>query len=671
MVQSVGQASGVVAAGATFVVPALYINMLEATWWHIFLACAIGGSLGTVLIIALRKYFVKELHGELPFPEATAINEVLVTGESSAGGAGKILLLAFAMGAAFDFLVEAAHLWNAELTTDVLPWGVGDYLAELRIEIQIAGIAALFGLGLIIGVKYASIIAAGSVLAVLVLVPLVFLFGAQSGSFSFAGKEFDIGQMSASSIFGNFIKPIGIGAIAFSGLIGIIRMGKIVVSSVTLGFKGLSKKHNQGQAAERTQLDMKPANALVIQLLSALAMGLLFFVVAYTTDVKGESYGLGASLLFAVVGMVVGFLLSFLFTPVAAQAIAIVGVNPVSGMTLITVVLAIGALILVGLKGNAGMIIALIVGTAVCTALSTSGALISDFKIGYWIGSTPRNQQRWKFLGVVVAALVVAFVIPLMDQAYHFVDPATGLPNDKVLPAPQANMIAAMSKGLMADPANQPWLLYALGGVVAVLLLMAGVPMLAFALGMYLPIFINMAVLAGAICAWAISRTGKTEEIKKARAEQVTLIAAGLMAGAAIVGLLTAVLRLTSIGAPIQYISVGADFEVQAVVSGQQVSRADGTPAEWCTEADLGPDQECNETLVKDASHWYEGGIGRGVGALMLLILCFGCYGLACLGASWQRKTGPPEADPATGSGPDEENQEPVVDLNRPDKDSP
>jgi putative OPT family oligopeptide transporter len=655
MVQSVGQAAGVVAAGATFVIPALYINRLDASWWQIFLACGVGGFLGTVLIIPLRKYFVKDLHGDLPFPEATAINEVLVTGESTAGGAGKILILAFCLGAAFDFLVEGVHLWNAELTTDVLPWGIGEGLAGLRIEIQIAGIAALFGLGLIIGVKYASIIAAGSVLAMLVLVPLVYYFGKEAGSFAFAGKTFDIGQMNSSAIFGNFIKPIGIGAIAISGLIGIIRMGKIVVNSVTLGFKGLSKKSSGETAAERTQLDMAPKNVLLIQLVSALAMGVLFFVVASTTSVAGESYGAGDSLLFAVVGMLVGFLLSFLFTPVAAQAIAIVGVNPVSGMTLITVVLAIGSLILVGLKGEAGMIIALIVGAAVCTALSTSGALISDFKIGYWIGSTPRNQQRWKFLGVVVAALVVAFVIPLMDQAYHFLDPITMLPNDKVLPAPQANMIGAMADGLMANPAGQPWLLYALGGVCAIMLLMAGVPMLAFALGMYLPIFINMAVLAGAVCAWAIARTGRTKEIQKARGEQVTLIAAGLMAGAAIVGLLTAVLRLTNIGAPIQYISVGADLEVEAVVDGQAVFR-DGKFVEWCDELELGPDQSCNERLAQrtyvlddagqvllDANNekvfrhpWYEKSLGRGIGLLMLLGLCFGCYHLARKGARWR-----------------------------------
>jgi putative OPT family oligopeptide transporter len=662
MVQSVGQAAGVVAAGATFVIPALYLNRLDASWWQIFLACGIGGFLGVVLIIPLRKYFVKELHGDLPFPEATAINEVLVTGESTARGAGKILILAFCVGAVFDLMVEAVHLWNAGLTTDVLPWGIGETLKELRIEIQIAGIAALFGLGLIIGLKYASIIAAGSVLSVLVLVPLVYFIGKDAGTFTFGKDTFDIGSMGSKAIFDNFIKPIGIGAIAASGIIGILRMGKIVMSSVTLGFKGLSSKTRGENAAERTQLDMSPKNVLLVQLFSALAMGVLFFIVASITSVGDQSYTIGESLLFAVVGMIVGFLLSFLFTPVAAQAIAIVGVNPVSGMTLITVVLAIGALILVGLKGDVGMIVALIVGAAVCTALSTSGALISDFKIGYWIGSTPRNQQRWKFLGVVAAALVVALVIPLMDEAYHFLDPVTGLSNDKVLPAPQANMIAKMAKGLMADPASQPWLLYALGGIAAIMLLMAGVPMLAFALGMYLPIYINMAVLAGAVCAWVIARTGKTTEEKKARGEQVNLVAAGLMAGAAIVGLMIAVLRLTGIGAPIQYISVGVDFQVEAVIEGKPILR-DGKPITWCRDLEEESRKECSEILAKKEyvtdengqnvldeqgqavlrHAWYEKGVGRGIGLFMLLMLCFGCYWLARLGAQWQLATAPPE----------------------------
>ncbi len=663
MVQSVGQASGVVAAGATFVIPALYINRLDVSWWEIFLACGLGGALGVVLIIPLRKYFVKELHGELPFPEATAINEVLVTGESSAGGAGKILLLAFLLGFLFDFFVEAVHLWNADLTTSVLGWGIGESLDGVRIEIKLAATAALFGLGLIIGVKYASIIAAGSVLAVLVMVPLVYRFGSQAGSVTFGQASYEIAKMSSHQIFANFIKPIGIGAIAISGLVGILRMGKIVVSSVSLGFKGLAKSSGQQSNTERTQLDISPRNVIIIELALTLAMGLLFLVVASLTKVGGESYGFGDALLFAFVGMIVTFLLSLLFTPVAAQAIAIVGVNPVSGMTMITVVLAIGALILVGLSGSAGMIIALVVGAAVCTALSTSGALVTDFKIGYWIGATPRNQERWKFLGIVVAALVVAAVIPLMDASYHFLDPVTGLPNDKVLPAPQANMIAALARGLMADPANQPWMLYALGGVVALVLLMAGVPMLAFALGMYLPIDINIAVLAGAICGWLIGKTGRTDEVKKTRREQVNLIAAGLMAGAATIGLITAVLRLPVVGAPVRYLAVGLDSEVVAVSRGKPIVQ-DGKIVEWCDQTNP-PVAECDEILLdrpyettsdgkvvvsedgkpKMRHPWFRD-VGRALGFLMLLVLGFCCYGLARLGAKWQ--LGGSKGDPGT-----------------------
>jgi len=613
MVQSVGQAAGVVAAGAAFVVPALYINQVSAAWWQIFLACSVGGFLGVALIIPLRKFFVKEQHGDLPFPEATAINEILVTGESSTATAGKVLLIAFLVGALFDFSIEALHLWNAELDSTVLLGGFGASLQGLRLQLSLSGIAALFGLGYIIGLRYAAVIAGGSVLACLVLVPLTYVFGKHAGSFAFAGGTYDVANLSAGALFKFFVKPIGIGAIAVSGLIGILRMSKIVVGSVALGFKSFGHKEHAGNAAERTELDMAPRQVVLIQLGSAVAMGALFFVVSLVTpEPSGLAYGVGDSLLFALVGAFVGFVLSFLFTPVAAQAIAIVGTNPVSGMTLITIALTIGSMILVGLKGTAGMIIALIIGTAVCTALSTSGALITDFKIGYWIGSTPRNQQRWKFLGIVVASLVVAFVIPLMDSSYHFLvaDPATGLmvSNEQVLPAPQANMLAAVSRGLMSDPANQPWLLYGLGGFVAIMLFMTGIPMLAFALGMYLPLAINMAVLLGAVVAWLISRTGGSEEVRKARSEQGTLIASGLMAGAAIFGIITAVLRLPALGAPIRFLSFGIDYSL-TTVNGVGV-------------------------LHETPHAWFEGFAGQMLGLVMLGLLAVVCFVLARWGAA-------------------------------------
>ena len=608
MVQSIGQASGVVAAGAAFTIPALYINQLEPSWWHIFLACSIGGFLGIALIIPLRKYFVQELHGELPFPEATAVNEILCSGESAGAGAGKILLLSIGLGLAFDFMIEAVHAWPSGISTTALLGDMIPQLEALRLEIKIFGLAALFGLGYIIGIKYAAIIAAGSVLAYVVMVPLVYVVGSQAESITYAGKSYAIGKMSAGAIFGAFIKPVGIGAIAISGLIGIIRMGKIIIGSVSLGFKGL-KQGADGTVVKRTEHDMSPKNVLLIQGVSALLMGVLFYFVS--SGVGG--YAAGPAAKFAIVGMLVGFFISFLFTPVAAQAIAIVGVNPVSGMTLITLVFSAAVMASTGLTGKAGMFIALVIGCAVCTALSTSGALISDFKIGYWIGSTPRNQQVWKFLGIIVASLVVAVVIPVMDSAYHFLVVGPGgalISNTDVLPAPQANMMAAIINGLMSK-GEQPYLLYSLGGLTAILLWMAQVPMLAFALGMYLPIGINMAVLAGGICAWLIGKSGGSAEVREARAEQGTLIASGMMAGAAIAGILSAVLRLDAVGSPIRFLSVGVDFELTTNAAGAT-------------------------TLKHTAAAWFHGWQGQAASLGMFIILGFACFFLARMGASWE-----------------------------------
>jgi putative OPT family oligopeptide transporter len=578
IVQSVGQASGVVAAGAAFLVPALYINQVQPAWWQILIACFVGGALGIVLIIPLRRYFVRDLHGDLPFPEATAINEILVSGESSGPTAGKVLIVAFLLGMGYDFLTSGVNLWSEMITSKTLLGGFGEHMSAQRFDLSLLGIAALFGLGYIIGLRYAAIIAAGSVLAYLVLVPSLYLVASHVTDLHFAGKTYDISKMPSSAIFGAFVKPIGIGAIAVSGIIGIIRMGRIVASSVSLGFKGF-KKGAATTDDPRTQLDMHPRNVILIQLAMAVLLGVLFFVVAVTTtdSATGQTYTVSDALLYAVVGAVVGFILSFLFTPVAAQAIATVGTNPVSGMTLITVALTILVLVAFGLKGSGGMFVALIVGTAVCTALSVSGALISDFKIGYWIGATPRNQERWKFVGIAVAALVCAFVIPLMDSSYGFLvtDPATHqlVSNEKVLPAPQANMIAAVSRGLLSDPSAQPWLMYGVGGIVAFVLFMAGVPMLAFALGIYLPIQINMAVLFGAFAAFIIGKTGGSERVRKARAEAGTLIASGLLAGAAIIGIVIAVLRLPVIHSPIRHLSTGINFELSTLTTDKGVQQ--------------------------------------------------------------------------------------------------
>lgn len=622
MVQSIGQASGVVAAGAAFVIPALYINQLQPSFWHIFFATTIGGFLGIVLIIPLRKYFVADQHGELPFPEATATTEIIVSGEPRPGAkdakgeakpqentAGKVLIASFLLGGIYDFLVEAVHAWNPMLKTTTLLGSVGRRMNDLRFEVSLNSIAALFGLGYIIGLRYAAIIAAGSVLAYLVLVPLIYLVGAQLPEFHYLGETYKIAEMSGSQIFSQFVKPIGIGAIAVSGIIGMIRMGKIILGSLSLGLKGLKSKGDESANVKRTERDMNPRTTMLIQLGTTRLMGVLFFIVAWQ---KGD-FGMGRAAGYAALGMVVAFVLSFLFTPVAAQAIAIVGVNPVSGMTLITLVIASGAMAASGLAGPAGMFIALVIGTAVCTALSTSGALVSDFKIGYWIGSTPASQQKWKFLGIVVASVTVAIVVPAMDSAYHFLvadEAGRMVSNQEVLPAPQANMLAVIVKGLMSD-AQQPYLLYGLGGIVAIMLYMAGVPMLAFALGMYLPIFINTPVLFGAFVAWIIGQTGGSKEAREARTSQGILIASGLMAGAAIFGIVTAILRLDFTGYAIRFISVGEHFHVEKkVIEGVE------------------------QTFLKsEAAHWYEGLTGQGLGLGTYVVLALLCYLLARWGA--------------------------------------
>jgi putative OPT family oligopeptide transporter len=626
MVQSIGQAAGVVAAGAAFIIPAFYINGLGVSWWQTFLACSIGGFLGIVLIIPLRKYFVKDLHGELPFPEATAINEILVSGESTSAGAGKVLLMAFGLGAAYDFIVEAVGVWNKTMTSKTLFGEFGKKMSDFRLDLSVDGTAALFGLGYVIGLRYAAVIAAGSVFAYLVLVPLVYHFGLHIPQFAYAGKIYPIAKMSSDEIFTALVKPIGIGAIAVSAIFGIIRMGKIVLGSISLGFKGL--KSGKVESAPRTQTDMSPRTVLLIQFGSTLLMALLFFVVGKYSP--GSTFTAGESALYAAVGAVVGFILSFLFTPVAAQGIAIVGTNPVSGMTLITVALTILTLVSVHLKGPGGMFIALIVGCAVCTALSTSGAIISDFKIGYWIGSTPRNQEIWKFAGIILASLVAAFVIPVMDEGYHFMvtSPATGelVSNTKVLPAPQANMIAAVSKGLLEDPNNQPWLLYGLGGFVAIMLYMAGVPMLAFALGIYIPLPVNMAVLAGAFVSHIVCNTGGSEKVKKARQDQGILIASGLMAGGAILGgIIPALLRQPMLGWPIQYISIGEEFTFKKTQAGMPF-------------------------MESKLQQWCEGFTGQGISLLMFLGLGVVCFLLAKKGAEWylqDEEAAPTEQDTA------------------------
>ena len=591
IIQSIGQAAGVVVAGAIFTIPALYILDLKPSFLQIFLSCLVGGYLGVVLLIPLRRYFVKDLHGQLPFPEGTAIANVLATGEKSKGSAGKVLLMAFGIGFIYDLIVEFLHLWNHHLNSKELFRGFGERMAESRFELKLNATAVYFGLGYIIGVRYAGVIAAGSVLSVLVLVPLVY-FAAHGLTVPLSPPEVEalVAEMDAAQIFGNYVRPMGIGCIAAAGIIGILKMWKIIVSSLSLAFKGLVGG-GDGSETVRTDRDMSPRNTFLIQIGSVVGMFLLFWFISGRVTT-------------ALVGTVITFVLAFLFTPVAARAIAIVGVNPVSGMTMLTLIIACLALVATGLSGDAlGMSVALVVGCAVCTALSTSGAFITDLKVGYWLGASPFQQEKWKFLGILIASLCVGAVIWVLATSYGFmIDDGSGQmvvnPN---LPAPQGNLMATIVSSVMGGE-QQALILFLLGGIIAIMLEMAKVPALAFGLGMYLPIEINMAVFFGAAVGHFIGKTGKTEEEREARKETGTLIASGLMAGAAIIGTIGAILLLPQVGEPMLMVDV-LHFSEEGV----------GTFAQW-----------------------YEGFWGQLVSVLGLAALVSACYFLAKKGAQWQ-----------------------------------
>jgi len=593
IIQSIGQAAGVVVAGAIFTIPALYILDLKPSFLQIFLSCLLGGYLGVVLLIPLRRYFCKDLHGQLPFPEATAIANVLATGEKSKGSSGKVLLAAFGLGFIYDLIVEFLHLWNHHLNSKVLFGRVGEWMADMRFELRLNATAVYFGLGYIIGVRYAGVIAAGSVLSMLVVVPLVY-FAGHGLTVPLTPPEVEalVRDMDAGQIFTSYVRPMGIGCIAVAGIIGILKMGKIIVSSMSLAFKGLVGGSDGGDTI-RTDRDMTPRNTFLIQAVAVVGMFLLFWMISDQVST-------------ALVGAVVTAILAFLFTPVAARAIAIVGVNPVSGMTMLTLIIACLALVATGLKGDAlGMSVALIVGCAVCTALSTSGALISDFKVGYWLGASPYQQERWKFLGILVASLCVGAVIWVLATSYGFlIEDRTGqMVVNPDLPAPQGNLMATIVSGVMGGE-QQALLLFVLGGIVAVMLEMAKVPALAFGLGMYLPIEINMAVFFGAAVGHFISRSGKTEEDRAELKEQGTLIASGLMAGAAIIGTIGAILLLPQLGGVMQQIDV----------------------------------LHLSEQGAGGFAEWYEGMGGHLVSVLGLAALVLACYLLAHTGARWQKE---------------------------------
>ena len=513
IIQSIGASSGVIVAGAIFTLPALYILGLEAQFYQVFLSSLLGGVLGIVLLVPFRKYFVKDMHGKYPFPEATATTEVLVSGEKG-GKQTKLLAIAGLLGGLYDFAVSSFGAWAENISTKMTAWGVA-VADKFKVEFSMNTGATLLGLGYIIGLKYAVIITAGSCLVWFVIVPLVGYASAEAAS------------MSAMQLFQAYGRPIGIGGIAMAGLIGIIKQSGIIKQAVGLAVKELGGKKQDGAVTERTQRDISMKVVLSV-IIGVLVSTVVFF-----------QFGVLGNWFHTIIALLIVFVIAFLFTTVAANAIAIVGTNPVSGMTLMTLILSSLVLVSIGLEGEKGMTAALIIGGVVCTALSMAGGFITDLKIGYWLGTTPRTQEKWKFLGTFVSAATVAGVMIILNKTYGFV-------GENALTAPQANAMAAVIKPLM-EGGETPWILYFAGAILALVLNWIGVPALAFSLGTFIPMSLNAPLVVGGAIAWFVSNRSKDDALNKARFDRGTLLASGFIAGGALMGVVAAVLKFVGV----------------------------------------------------------------------------------------------------------------------------
>lgn len=530
MIQSIGACSGVIVAGAIFTLPALYILQekypeMTVNFMQMFISSLLGGVLGILFLIPFRKYFVKDKHGEYPFPEATASTQVLVSGEKG-GDQAKPLLIAGAIGGLYDFIVGSFGWWNENFTSRVCGWG--EMIADkFKLVFKINTGAAVLGLGYIIGLKYAAIICAGSLAVWLIIVPgFSLIWGDQVLNAWNPEIATAVKDMSPEMIFKEYAKSIGIGGIAMAGIIGIVRSWGIIKSAVSLASKEMEGKKAEDNV-ERTQKDI-PMKIIAFGSIFTLLLILLFF---YFDVMQGNILHTAVAIL-----LVAG--ISFLFTTVAANAIAIVGTNPVSGMTLMTLILASVIMVAVGLNGATGMVAALVMGGVVCTALSMAGGFITDLKIGYWLGSTPRKQETWKFLGTLVSAATVGGVIMVLNDSYGF--------TSGQLAAPQANAMAAVIDPLM-NGVGAPWLLYGTGALLALVLTFFKVPALAFALGMFIPLELNLPLLVGGAVNWYVTTRSKDEAVNNARNEQGTLLASGFIAGGALMGVVSAIMRYCNI----------------------------------------------------------------------------------------------------------------------------
>lgn len=531
IIQSIGASSGVIVAGAIFTLPALYILQdkypeITVNFFEVFMSSLLGGILGILLLIPFRKYFVSTMHGKYPFPEATATTQVLVSGEKG-GNQAKPLIFAGLIGGLYDFIVATFGGWSETVSTTIV--SAGATLAEkVKLVMKVNTGAAVLGLGYIIGLKYSLIICAGSFLVWLIIIPVMSaVFSTDVLTLGNDAITATVGSMSAEEIFTTYARHIGIGGIATAGVIGIIKSWGIIKGAVGLAVKEMNNKGEANmERVPRTQRDI-PMKIISIGVVATLLITLLFF-----------QFGLLHNPFYAVIGLLLVAVIAFLFTTVAANAIAIVGTNPVSGMTLMTLILASIILVACGLKGTAGMVSALIIGGVVCTALSMAGGLITDLKIGYWLGTTPAKQETWKFLGTLVSAATVGGVILILNQTYGF--------TSGQLAAPQANAMAAVIEPLMSG-AGAPWALYGIGAVLAIVLNFMGVPALAFALGMFIPLELNTPLLIGGAINWYVGSRSKDQALNNARLEKGTLLSSGFIAGGALMGVVSAALRFAGV----------------------------------------------------------------------------------------------------------------------------
>ena len=550
LIQSIGASSGVIVAGAIFTLPAIYIIKetnptigaeIQVNFFQIFLSSLLGGFLGILFLIPFRKYFVSDMHGKYPFPEATATTEIIVSG-AKGGNQAKLLLISGLIGGLYDFLMTTFHFWADTISSRMCGWG--EQLAmNHKFVFKMSAESILLGTGYLIGLKYAAVICAGSALSWWVIVPLL----GQYGAMDVDGVLTSMSTLDPDFIFANYARYIGIGGIAMAGLIGVCKSAGVIKKSLGVAFKA-GKQKGEENAVLRTQRDIS-MKIILFGFIAVLVMMFIFFLFG----------GMSMNIKQVLVGLLVVFLFAFLFTTVAATAIATVGTNPVSGMTMMTLILSSIVLASVGLKGGAGILTALVVGGIVCSALAMAGGFITDLKIGYWIGTSPFKQEAFKFVGTLVSALTVGAVIMLLSKTY-------GYTGEDALVAPQANAMAAIIQPLMFN-GSTPWILYIVGAVLAILLDVIGVPALAFSLGIFIPLQLNLPLLVGGFLAWFIKSRSKDEALNKARGEKGTLLASGLLAGGAIMGVLSAILKYCGVEPTFMTNYIGTPvFNILAIV---------------------------------------------------------------------------------------------------------